>query len=76
MKMEDVTRAVENELPVVHTHNGMAISGYRITGVITRYNKKTGWKYSLELTDKSRSLLIARPEDVNFDKGELKHDKT
>ncbi len=72
MKMEDVTRAVENELPVVHTHHGTAISGYKITGVITRYSKMHGWKYSLELMDASRCLVIARPEDVEL-KGENKN---
>jgi len=68
MKMEDVTQAVENELPVVHTHNGVRLSGYHITGVITRYDRRHGWKYSLELMDKSRCLLIARPEDVDLGK--------
>lgn len=67
MKMEDVTRAVENKLPVVHTYHGVAIAGYLITGVITRYDKRTGWKYSLELMDKSRCLVIASPEDVELE---------
>lgn len=72
MKMEDVTRAIESELPVTHTHHGVITDGYRITAVITRYDRKTGWKYSLELTDKSRCLVIASPEDVNL-KGENKN---
>lgn len=67
MKMEDVTQTVENELPVVLTHNGIDIEGYHITGVITRYDKHTGWKYSLELMDASRCLVIARPEDVELE---------
>lgn len=69
MKMEEVTQAVENELPVIHSHHGTVIGGYKITGVITRYSKIHGWKYSLELMDASRCLVIARPEDVELKGG-------
>jgi hypothetical protein len=67
MKMEDVTRAIENALPVILTHRGITTGGYLITAVITRYDRGHGWKYSLELMDKSRCLVIASPEDVKLE---------
>ena len=68
MKMEDITRAIEEDLFVVHKHNGTEIDGLHLTGVITRYDRSTQtWKYSLELMNASRCLVIARPEDVELE---------
>ena len=63
MKLEEVTKAAEQGAVVLHTHMGIT-SRCRISGVITRYTKKSGWAYSLELTDlKANSVIIAALED-------------
>lgn len=64
MKLEDVNEAIVKGKTVIHEHNGYSIP-YRITGVITRYDKKKGWWYALELHDlKANSITVARIEDV------------
>ncbi len=68
MKMEEVTQAIVEDLLVVHKRNGTEIDGLHLTGVITRYDRRTRtWKYSLELMNAARCLIIASPEDVELD---------
>lgn len=69
MKLEEVTQAAEQGAVILHTHMGIT-TRCRISGVITRYTEKsgctgrTGWAYSLELTDlKANSVIIAALED-------------
>lgn len=64
MKLEDVTAAAEQELTVIHTHMGISVP-CRITGVLTRFSKKTGWTYSLELREvNSNCVIVAGLEEV------------
>lgn len=64
MKLEDVNDAIIGNKTVIHEHNGYS-SPYKITGVITRYDKKKGWWYALELHDlKANSITVADIEDV------------
>ena len=64
MKLEDVTAAAEQELTVIHTHMGISVP-CKITGVMTRFSKKTGWTYSLELQEvNSFCVIIAALDDV------------
>lgn len=64
MKLEDVNDAIVGEKTVIHEHNGYSIP-YRITGVITRYDKRKGWWYALELRDlKANSITVANIEEV------------
>lgn len=64
MKLEDVTAAAEQELTVIHTHMGISVP-CKITGVLTRFSKKTGWTYSLELREvNSFCVIIAGLEEV------------
>ena len=59
MKLEDVNDVMIGGKTVIHEHNGYS-SPYRITGVITRYDKKKGWWYALELHDlKADSITVA-----------------
>lgn len=64
MKLEEVTKAAERGAVVLHTHMGIT-SRCRISGVITRYSKRSGWTYSLELTDvNTPSVIIAALDEV------------
>lgn len=64
MKLEDVNNAMVEGKTVIHEHNGYS-SPYRITGVITRYDKRRGWWYALELHDlKADSITVADMEEV------------
>lgn len=64
MKLEEVTKAAEQGAVVLHTHMGIT-SRCRISGVITRYSKRSGWTYSLELTDvNTPSVIIAALDEV------------
>lgn len=64
MKLEDVTSAAEQELTVIHTHMGISVP-CRITGVLTRFSKKNGWTYSLELQEvNSRCVIMAALGEV------------
>lgn len=66
MKIEDVSRVMEQQLEVEYVYMGITLR-YRINGCITRYDpKKKQWYYVLELIDKSRCLLIAKLEDVKI----------
>lgn len=74
MKLEEVTQAAEQGAVILHTHMGIT-SRCRISGVITRYTEKsgrtgrTGWSYSLELTDlKANSVIIAALEDCEVER--------
>lgn len=68
MKLEEVTKAAEQGAVVLHTHMGIT-SRCRISGVITRYTERTGWSYSLELTDlKANSVIIAPLEDCEVER--------
>lgn len=68
MKLEEVTRAAEQGAVVLHTHMGIT-SRCRISGVITRYSKRSGWTYSLELTDvNTPSVIIAALDEVEVEK--------
>ncbi|MCH5207566.1 MAG: hypothetical protein J1F04_01670 [Oscillospiraceae bacterium] len=63
MTREQAKDAMTSGQLVQHTHMGIPIK-YRISGVITRYNKRKGWTYSLELQDlKSSCIVIASMED-------------
>lgn len=64
MKLEDVNDVMVSGKIVIHEHNGFSIP-YKITGVITRYDKKRGWWYTLELHDlKANSITEASMEEV------------
>lgn len=64
MKLEEVTKAAEQGAVILHTHMGIT-SRCRISGVITRYSKRSGWTYSLELTDiKAPCVIIAGLDEV------------
>lgn len=66
MKIEDVSRVMEQQLEVEYVYMGITLR-YRINGCITRYDpKKKQWYYVLELIDKSRCLLITKLEDVKI----------
>ena len=68
MKLEEVTKAAEQGAVVLHTHMGIT-SRCRISGVITRYEKRSGWTYSLELTDvNTPSVIIAALDEVEVEK--------
>lgn len=68
MKLEEVTQAAEQGAVVLHTHMGIT-SRCRISGVITRYAKRSGWTYSLELTDvNTPSVIIAALDEVEVEK--------
>lgn len=68
MKLEEVTKAAEQGAVILHTHMGIT-SRCRISGVITRYTEKSGWSYSLELTDlKANSVIIAALEDCEVER--------
>ena len=68
MKLEEVTKAAERGAVVLHTHMGIT-SRCRISGVITRYSKRSGWTYSLELTDvNTPSVIIAALDEVEVEK--------
>lgn len=68
MKLEEVTKAAEQGAVVLHTHMGIT-SRCRISGVITRYAKRSGWTYSLELTDlKASCVIIAGLDEVEVEK--------
>lgn len=68
MKLEEVTKAAEQGAVVLHTHMGIT-SRCRISGVITRYSKRSGWTYSLELTDvNTPSVIIAALDEVEVEK--------
>ena len=68
MKLEEVTKAAEQGVIVLHTHMGIT-SRCRISGVITRYEKRSGWTYSLELTDlKAPCVIIAGLDEVEVEK--------
>ncbi len=66
MKLEEINDAIINNKVVTHTCNGDSIK-YHISGVITRYHKRKGWYYSLELISPNKCLVYARPEDVTVD---------
>lgn len=66
MKIEEVTAAMEREQTVLHTHMGITVR-CRITGCITRYSKKKGWHYALELAElKSNCRIIASLEETEL----------
>lgn len=66
MKIEEVTAAMEREQTVLHTHMGITVR-CRITGCITRYSKKKGWHYALELAElKSKCVIIANLEETEL----------
>ena len=68
MKLEEITQAAEQGAVVLHTHMGIT-SRCRISGVITRYAKRSGWTYSLELTDvNTPSVIIAALDEVEVEK--------
>ena len=68
MKLEEVTKAAEQGAVVLHTHMGIT-SRCRISGVITRYAKHSGWTYSPELTDvNTPSVIIAALDEVEVKK--------
>ena len=68
MKLEEVTQAAEQGAVVLHTHMGIT-SRCRISGVITRYAKRSGWTYSLELTDvNTPSVIIAALDEVEVER--------
>lgn len=68
MNIEDVNEAMVNDRTVIHEYNGY-LSPYKISGVITRYDEKRGWWYSLELRDlKANSITVAKIEDVSVSK--------
>lgn len=68
MKLEEVTQAAEQGAVVLHTHMGIT-SRCRISGVITRYSKRSGWTYSLELTDvNTPSVIIAALDEVEVER--------
>ena len=67
MKLEEVTKAAEQGAVVLHTHMGIT-SRCSISGVITRYAKRSGWTYSLELTDvNTPSVIIATLDEVEVE---------
>lgn len=64
MTIEQVNEAMVNGRTVVHTHMGISVR-YKVTGVITRFSKKSGWTYSLELKDlNANCVVIAALEDT------------
>ena len=68
MKLEEVTKAAEQGAVVLHTHMGITYR-CRISGVITRYAKRSGWTYSLELTDvNTPSVIIAALDEVEVER--------
>ena len=70
MKLEEVTKAAEQGAVVLHTHMGIT-SRCRISGVITRYTKRSGWTYSLELMDlKAPCVIIAGLDEVEVNGNE------
>lgn len=67
MRIEDVTRAAEQGLTVVHTHMNISVP-CRISGVLSRFDKGR-WTYSLELREiKSGCLIYAGLEEVEVTK--------
>ena len=67
MKLEDVSTAIEQNALVE-----CSFGKYRLTGIVTRFNKKNGWNYTLELKDlKANSLVYAPLEDVKICKESL-----
>ena len=68
MKIESVNSAIENEKTVIVEHGGLQLH-YKINGVISRYDKKRGWYYLLELKDikAPHSIAIAKVEDVKIE---------
>ena len=65
MRIEDVNTAVENGTTVLLEHIGITMR-YKISGVISRYDKVHGWYYCLELQDLKapHSITVVRIEDV------------
>lgn len=64
MNLEQVNNALMNGATVLHTQHGISLR-YKLTGVITRFSKQTGWTYSLELTDlNTPCVVIASVDDV------------
>ena len=60
MKLEEVSKAIEQNALVE-----CSFGQYRLTGIITRFKKKKGWYYTLELKDlKANSLVYAPLEEV------------
>ncbi|HCD70880.1 MAG TPA: hypothetical protein DEQ68_09675 [Ruminococcaceae bacterium] len=67
MRIEDVTRAAEQGLTVIHTHMNISVP-CRISGVLSRFDKGR-WTYSLELREiKSGCVIIAALEEVEVTK--------
>ena len=65
MKIEDVNAIIENDKIVILKQMQLVLH-YKVIGVISRYNKKTGWHYFLELQDLNtqNSITVAKLEDV------------
>ena len=62
MKLEEVSKAIEQKALVE-----CSFGKYRLTGIITRFHKKKGWYYTLELKDlKANSLVYAPLEEVRI----------
>lgn len=73
MTIEQVNAVMVSGTPVKHTYGGLTVTA-RIRGVITRYDPKTGWSYSLELLDGSSKeragcVIIAALGDVEVQDG-------
>lgn len=62
MKLSDVTKAIEQNALVE-----CAFGRYRLNAIISRFKKKTGWYYQLELKDlKANGVVIAPLEEVDL----------
>ncbi len=67
MRIEDVTRAAEQGLTVIHTHMNISVP-CKISGVLSRFSGGK-WSYSLELREiKSGCLIYAGLEEVEVTK--------
>lgn len=63
MRLEEVTVAIERAAPVK-----CKFGSYILTGIVSRFEKHSGWRYSLELRDrKTNSLIYISPEEVDFE---------
>lgn len=67
MTLDEISVAMQRGQLIEHNHQDY-IAQYTITGVITRYDAKRGWHYSVELkpTNQSTSITIARPEELRI----------
>ena len=64
MRIEEVSAAMQQAVPVEFDHLGITVTGY-ISACITRFDKRRGWWYQVEVHDfKADCICIAKLDEV------------